>query len=153
MCHSWWHTTQSYNKKSKMFIKNNNYSMSLHPAFRPSDSSDVCAPLHNPTNLLLRSKIWQKRLGQSDGFLGGCGGVGNRGDGEIPKRWEWGRIRGVSASHCLFAQVQNSSPLNIKNDLRDFLKLVVSTTSLTSLGSRFHNFGPTCEKARHPYLL
>ena len=35
-----------------------------------------------------------------------------------------------------------------------FLELhYMSSSSLTSLGRRFHNFGATCENARSPYLL
>ena len=76
------------------------------------------------------------------------------GDEGILSVRNWGRIRGVSAvSHCLFAQVQNSSPLNIRKDFRSFLNLVVSAITLISFGSRFHNLGPTWEKALLPYLL
>ena len=108
-----------------------------------------------PTNLLpayqenLAKSIW----GWFDGFFGVVEGWVIRGDGADSQRWEWGADKGDIRDYCLFAQVQNSSPLSMRNDLRFFLNMVVSTTSLTSLGSKFHNFGPVCEKARHPYLL
>ena len=55
--------------------------------------------------------------------------------------------------HFMLTQLQNSSPLNIRNDLRAFLNLSVSASSRITFGNKFQSLGPTREKARFPYLL
>ena len=58
-----------------------------------------------------------------------------------------------SCHYLLFIHEQYSSPLNIRKDLRAFLKFTVSCSSRIFIGSKFHSLGPTCENALTPYLF
>ena len=50
----------------------------------------------------------------------------------------------------IFIRKTNSCPLVIRKDLSSCLNDVSSWFCRIVIGSRFHNFGPTCENARSP---